>query len=132
MSGIEELTSASALSDSDLRRLQSLIAEWQLLADLSFADLLLWVPIREKENSWPEGHVVIAQMRPTTAATVHPRDLIGNRVRWGQRARIDSALSQGEIFLDGEPELVGEILDNLSTSSTILNASSKEVFLSII
>ncbi len=110
MSGIEELTSASALSDSDLKRLQSLIAEWQLLADLSFADLLLWVPIREKENSWPEGHVVIAQMRPTTAATVHPRDLIGNRVRWGQRARIDSALSQGEIFLDGEPELVGEIL----------------------
>lgn len=53
MSGIEELTSASALSDSDLKRLQSLIAEWQLLADLSFADLLLWVPIREKRTVGP-------------------------------------------------------------------------------
>ena len=110
MSGFEELTRASSLNESDLKRLQSLIAEWQLLADLSFADLLLWVPIREKESSWPEGHVVVAQMRPTTAATVHPRDLIGTKVQWGQRARVDSALSQGEIFLDGEPELVGEIL----------------------
>ena len=110
MPGFEELTSTSSLNESDLKRLQSLIAEWQLLADLSFADLLLWVPIRETESSWPEGHVVVAQMRPTTAATVHPRDLIGNKVQWGQRARVDSALSQGEIFLDGEPELLGEIL----------------------
>ena len=110
MPGFEELTSTSSLNESDLKRLQSLIAEWQLLADLSFADLLLWVPIREKESSWPEGHVVVAQMRPTTAATVHPRDLIGDKVQWGQRARVDSALSQGEIFLDGEPELLGEIL----------------------
>ena len=110
MSGFGELTRPSSLNESDLKRLQSLIAEWQLLADLSFADLLLWVPIREKESSWPEGHVVVAQMRPTTAATVHPRDLIGTKVQWGQRARVDSALSQGEIFLDGEPELVGEIL----------------------
>ena len=55
MPGFEELTSTSSLNESDLKRLQSLIAEWQLLADLSFADLLLWVPIRETESSWPEG-----------------------------------------------------------------------------
>lgn len=109
MSRIEELTGSSSLSDSDLKKLQSLIAEWQLLADLSFADLLLWVPIRESESSWPEGHVIIAQMRPTTAATVYPRDLIGTKVQWGERAMVDAALSQGEILLDGEPEIVGEI-----------------------
>ena len=33
MPGFEELTSTSSLNESDLKRLQSLIAEWQLLAD---------------------------------------------------------------------------------------------------
>ena len=28
-------------------RIRELVADWQLLSDLSFADLILWVPIRK-------------------------------------------------------------------------------------
>ncbi|HEY8479689.1 MAG TPA: histidine kinase N-terminal domain-containing protein, partial [Spirillospora sp.] len=32
------------LTEADLEWLHALVSDWQLLADLSFADLLLWVP----------------------------------------------------------------------------------------
>jgi two-component system, sensor histidine kinase PdtaS len=85
MASLEELTAKSTLSSADLERLRAVIAEWQLLADLSFADLLLWVPIRENPKSWPEGHIAVAQMRPTTAATVYPKDLVGSKVSCNAR-----------------------------------------------
>lgn len=110
MASLEELTARSTLNSSDIGRLRAVISEWQLLADLSFADLLLWVPLRDNPKSWPEGHVVVAQMRPTTAATVYPDDLIGNKVRWGERPWIDAALSDGEIQRDTDAELIGEVL----------------------
>ena len=109
MASLEELTARSTLDQIDISRLRAIISEWQLLADLSFADLLLWVPLRESPKSWPEGHIVIAQMRPTTAATVYPKDLIGKKVRWGERPWIDAALSDGEIQRDTEPEQMGEV-----------------------
>src|SRR5215469_4531287 len=36
----------TSLSGPDLEWLHSLVSDWQLLADLSFADLILWVPLR--------------------------------------------------------------------------------------
>ena len=110
MATLDALTAKSTLDADDINRLRAVISEWQLLADLSFADLLLWVPIRENPKSWPEGHIVVAQMRPTTAATVYPKDLIGQKARWGERPWIDAALSDGEIQRETEPELVGELL----------------------
>ena len=104
------LTQRTALSESDILRLSELVAEWQLLADLSFADLILWVPRRKDYKSWPEGHVAIAHIRPTTAATVFSHNVIGNEILWGSKPRIDQALSNGEIIRDTEPEKVGEIL----------------------
>ena len=83
MAALDELTAKSTLNAEEINRLRAIISEWQLLADLSFADLLLWVPLRENPKSWPEGHVVVGQMRPTTAATVYPKDLVGHKVRWG-------------------------------------------------
>ena len=38
------------LSDDDERWLRLLVSEWQLLADLSFSDLVLWVPDRDPER----------------------------------------------------------------------------------
>ena len=74
MSSIDELIATqTALSQADRDRLSELISEWQLLADLSFADLILWVPKRRDYKSWPEGYIAIAHIRPTTAATVSPQ-----------------------------------------------------------
>ena len=103
------LSDQSSLTSDDVLRLGELTAEWQLLADISFADLVLWIPKRKDEKSWPEGHRTIAQIRPMTAATVFTQDLIGNEVAWGSRPDIDQALSSGEIVRDSRAEQVGEI-----------------------
>ena len=103
------LSDQSSLTHDDVLRLGELTAEWQLLADLSFADLVLWIPKRQDQKSWPEGHRAVAQIRPMTAATVFTHDLIGNEVTWGSRTDLDQALSSGEIIRDNRAEQVGEI-----------------------
>lgn len=100
--------SQTALSEADRARLLELVAEWQLLADISFADLVLWVPRRKDLKNWPEGHIAVAQIRPMTAATVFTHDLIGEEVRWGERPHIDHALSTGEIVRDTESVRFGD------------------------
>ena len=41
----ERLTRGSASSPSQVDHARRLVADWQLLADLAFADLTLWVPL---------------------------------------------------------------------------------------
>ena len=36
--------SHTSLGEADVEYLHSLVSDWQLLADLSFADLILWAP----------------------------------------------------------------------------------------
>ncbi|CAB4612723.1 MAG: histidine kinase [Actinobacteria bacterium] len=111
MLSIDELiASQTALTDDDRARLMELLAEWQLLSDLSFADLILWIPKRRDYQSWPDGHIAMSHIRPTTAATVFAHDVIGEVIAWGTNPRIDGALSTGEIDRDSEAEKVGELL----------------------
>ena len=91
-------------------RLRELVADWQLLSDLSFADLILWIPIRKDIKLWPTGHIAVAHIRPTTSSTVFSNDVIGDEVLWGARPNIDEALSSGDINRSAEPERFGEIL----------------------
>lgn len=111
----------NSLTTQDIARLGELVAEWQLLADISFADLVLWVPIRIDEKSWPEGHRAIAQIRPMTAATVFAHDVIGETVSWGVRSNIDHALSTGEIVRETQPEQIGEIKIKEETIPVLFN-----------
>jgi len=120
----ELIADNSKLTSDEVEHLAELVAEWRLLADLSFADLVLWLPIRKDEKSWPEGYVSIAQIRPTTAATVFSNDLIGSQISWGSRPRIDQALSDGEIVRNAQPELVGEIMIKEETIPVILKGKT--------
>jgi two-component sensor histidine kinase len=104
------LRDRSPLDADQKRRIRELTADWQLLADLSFADLILWVPLRKDFKSWPTGYVSVAHIRPTTAATVFPQDVIGDEIAWGARPRIDQALSGAEIVRDAQPEKFGDLL----------------------
>ena len=104
------LQGRSSITPTQSHRLRELIADWQLLSDLSFADLVLWVPLRKDSKSWPTGHVAIAHIRPTTAATVFTQDVIGEEAEWGSRPGIERALSDAEIVRDAEPELIGELM----------------------
>jgi len=125
MAAFDELIADhSKISPNEVEHLAELVSEWRLLADLSFADLVLWLPIRKDEKSWPEGYVAIAQIRPTTAATVFSNDLIGSQISWGSRPRIDQALSDSEIVRDTQPELVGEIMIKEETIPVILKGKT--------
>lgn len=59
---------------------------------------------------WPSGHIAIAHIRPTTAATVFTNDVIGDEIAWGIRTNIDEALSHGEIIRDSQFEQPGMML----------------------
>ena len=111
MAAIEDYVQGrSPLSPDQIHRLRELIADWQLLSDLSFADLILWVPLRKDFKSWPTGYVAVAHIRPTTAATLFPLDVIGDEISHGKRTHIDQALSSAEIVRDTQPEQMGEYL----------------------
>lgn len=51
-------------------RLELLTAEWQIAADLSFCDIVLWYPHHD-------SFLALAQARPVTAQTTLPQDMTG-------------------------------------------------------
>lgn len=111
MASIEEYVEGrTPTTAEEIHRLRELVADWQLLSDLSFADLILWIPLRKDDASWPSGYIAVAHIRPTTAATVFANDVIGDEIAWGERFYIDQALSHGEIVRNTEPQLLGDVM----------------------
>ena len=87
------------LSREDVEWLSLLLADWQIIADLSFADLVLWLPARDGSGYWAGG-----QMRPTTGPTAFVDDIVGEFLHAGRRPLLDSALREGRIAREGDPE----------------------------
>ena len=87
------------LAADDLEWLHALVADWQLLSDLSFADLVLYVPDRDGA-----GFHVAAQMRPTTGPTAYEGDLVATASPRGRRPLVDQAFDDGRICREGDPE----------------------------
>jgi two-component sensor histidine kinase len=94
----------TSLSGADLEWLYSLVSDWQLLADLSFADLILWVPMRAPEGAVSSGWVAVAQMRPTTGPTSFPDDVVGSQVDAGRRPLLDTARGEQRIWRESDPD----------------------------
>src|SRR5256886_12521286 len=59
----------AAFESADVEHLHRLAGDWQLISDLSFADLLLWVPLRSGAR-----YISAAHVRPTTAPTADQDD----------------------------------------------------------
>ena len=92
------------LSGADLEWLHSLVSDWQLLADLSFADLILWAPLRTSADAAASGWVALAQMRPTTGPTSFPDDVVGSQPEPGERPLLDTARSERRIWRESDPD----------------------------
>ncbi|NYD41211.1 histidine kinase N-terminal domain-containing protein [Nocardioides panaciterrulae] len=100
MPSLSELVrSHTDLDVDDVAWLQLLQADWQIIADLSFADLVLWLPDREGQGFWAG-----AQMRPTTGPTAYVDDVVGTFVPAGRRPMLDAAWTQGRLVREGDPE----------------------------
>ena len=76
------------LSEADVDHLRSLVEAWTLWADLSFADLVLWLP------TWHGGGFVAAdQVRPNTGPTQMFDDIVGTYAARGRRPLLDRAVA---------------------------------------
>jgi two-component system, sensor histidine kinase PdtaS len=97
---VEEHT---ALPSVDVEHLHRLAGEWQLISDLSFADLLLWVPVGTGDE-----YVCVAQVRPTTAPTAYQDDQVGKVSGGAEVAHLHVARTQGRIWREGDPVWYGD------------------------
>ena len=78
--------------------LQRLMATWGMLADLSRADLVLFVPAEPGDGT---RFTVHGQMRPTTGQTLYHEDLVGREFTEADRPLVVRAWRLGEI-VEGE------------------------------
>ncbi|CAB4982997.1 MAG: ATPase [Actinobacteria bacterium] len=86
------------LSETDCGRLLAVTNEWALVADLAMSDLVLWLP------TWNEGGLVaVALVRPTTAPTNVPEDIVATFAPRGRYPDLDAALAFGRQYGTGYP-----------------------------
>ena len=90
MSTLSELLLAEGRSTDDVEWLHLLVADGQLLADLAFADIVLWVPTAEG------SFVAVAHSRPSSAATLFYRDFVGQEIKPEWRAQVTEAFETAQ------------------------------------
>ncbi len=85
------LAEHTVLPGNAVDHLHAVVGEWQLLADLSFADFLMWV--RRDDGAL----VCVAQVRPNTSPTVLLADAVGTTNQPHEMPLVDDAFNTGEI-----------------------------------
>ena len=86
----------------DAEWLHLLVGDWQLVADLAFADLALWFPVPDG------GHVALAHARPSTSHTVFHSDFVGERIRADLKPLVDAAWRSQHIERSSETSWTAE------------------------
>jgi two-component system, sensor histidine kinase PdtaS len=112
MSALSEMLAArSSLTDAQVEHVQRLVSEWQLLSDLAFADLLVWVPVDVEVGDAGQvaGFLCVAQCRPTTGPTAYQHDQVGVLLRGERATPLRTALTEGRIFREVEPDWDGDL-----------------------
>jgi two-component sensor histidine kinase len=85
------------MAPDDVEWLQDLVREGQIVADLSLADIAMWV--RTKDGSW----VAVALFRASTASTVFYRDIVGTRISDPWDKLVDECERRGTMVEPTEP-----------------------------
>jgi two-component sensor histidine kinase len=111
---VEEYTTLGSIEVEHLHRLAG---DWQLIADLSFADLLLYVAVdptrhpgtpEERPTDQRPSFVCVAQVRPTTGPTAYQDDHVGRILTGPEVAHLAIAFAQGRIWREGDPVWYGD------------------------
>ena len=98
---VDRIRRVTDLSDRQVHHLRSLCSCWQLLADLSFSDLLLYVRV-----PGAEAFEICAQLRPLTSQTLYPDDMVGRRVTQPEQPIVERAFREEEIWSQEDPVLL--------------------------
>lgn len=81
----------TTLFDRQVSWLHQLVSDGQLLADLAFADIVVWAPT---EHS---SFVAFSHLRPSSAATLFYRDVVESEIRPEWADLVSKAFTTGEI-----------------------------------
>ena len=85
----------TSIESNSQQWLRSLLADWQLIADLAFGDLVLWAPKGGKLQA-------AAHARPAAAATLFYRDVTGTPARFDWDKVIQAAWTTGLPVISAE------------------------------
>lgn len=88
---LAEEASRNALSEKDIEWLHLLLADWQVLADLAAADLVLWLSTDD------DRFIAAAHCRPATSTTVHVDDIIGLQLPVAREVELRRAIATGQV-----------------------------------
>lgn len=90
------------LDDDDREWLHQLVADWQVIADLSFADLLLILQNGDGE------YIIAEQCRPSTVMSLRADDVVGSVAPESMRAELDAAMDSESVFRSTQLRSVGK------------------------
>ena len=100
----DRIRSISDLDEHQTQHLVALCTSWQVVADLSFSDLLLYVRMAGEER-----FQIAAQLRPFTSQTLYPTDLVGTVVTQPEQPMVERAFREGRTWQQDDPVLVDGI-----------------------
>jgi two-component sensor histidine kinase len=107
----DTLAARTSLTDAQVDHIARLVGEWQLLSDLAFADLLLWVPVAvpSAEAGSVPAFLCVAQCRPTTGPTAYQHDQVGVLLRGDRVGPLRTAYSEARIYRGVDPDWDGDL-----------------------
>lgn len=92
------------LDEDEIEHIQKLLRVWNILADLSFADLVLVVPVKGDKKQ--RRFIVCANARPTTGTTLYQSDLTGVVLHVEDRPLLERSWNKGEV-IEGASTTIG-------------------------
>jgi two-component sensor histidine kinase len=103
------MSSRGVGTERDVDWLHLLLADLQLLADLSFADAIIWVPATDG------SFVAASHARPAGVATLFYRDFVGQNIKAEWRAQVTEAYEAGVIVDSTAPAWFEEVPTRVRT-----------------
>ena len=126
---VELASSHTELTDEQVAHLSALMSEWGMLADFSFADLLLYVPVATAAGT---NWLTASQVRAATGQTLYHADLVGEYADDTDRPFIATAaqsgqVQKGEIRLPYQPDPVSMTAIPVTHEGRVIAVLTREV-----
>lgn len=91
------MTKAGIGTEADVEWMHMLVGDAQLIADLSFADTVFWIPTRDR------SYMALAHARPSGSSTLFYRDFVGLPIKAEWRSQVTEAYESGQIVESSAP-----------------------------